>query len=78
MRTCKYVRFQLDFELTLPGHGPGLRDFERIDNVHFIDGSAEQRVAENLPWRFSSTLELDHETPFVFHNDHLHSFTAHQ
>jgi hypothetical protein len=49
MRTCKYARFQLDFELTLPGHGPGLRDFERIDNVHFIDGSAEQRVAENLP-----------------------------
>lgn len=24
---------QLDFELILPGHGPGFRDFERIDNV---------------------------------------------
>jgi cyclase len=24
---------QLDFDLVLPGHGPGFRDFERIDNV---------------------------------------------
>lgn len=34
---------QLDFDLILPGHGPGFRDFERIDNVqaYYTDLTAE-------------------------------------